>query len=113
MEERRRPREDSEREIQRKAEEREELERKTHQAAKGPEPPALSEPALCIVFTLHSDALLGLLNTIVRLKYALAVHSTLKDVASLGTALTPFRAVDDASIVISLKLAPPKRNLYA
>ncbi|KAI0722359.1 DnaJ domain-containing protein [Cerioporus squamosus] len=93
MEEGRRLREDRERELQRKEREREELSRKAQQAANtGMEPPEL-----------------GLLDTTVRVKFSLAAHPNLTEASSLGALLTPFGPLDDSSIVLSLKPAPPKK----
>ncbi|RDX53789.1 DnaJ-domain-containing protein [Lentinus brumalis] len=93
MEEGRRLREDRERELQRKEREREELSKKAQLAATtGLEPPES-----------------GLLDTTVRVKFTLSAHPTLAEASSLGALLTPFGPLDDTSIVLSLKPAPPKK----
>ena len=111
MEEGRRLREDRERELQRKVAEREELERKAQQTANEPEPPSLGECALALSGSEDtiSTIVLGLLDTTVRVKYGLAAHPTLAGTSALGAHLTPFGPIDDTSIVISLKPAPPKK----
>ncbi|TDL18792.1 DnaJ-domain-containing protein [Rickenella mellea] len=50
---------------------------------------------------------LGSLDTTVKLKYPLASHPNLTTSASLSSLLTQFGAVDDSSIVLSIK--PPKK----
>ncbi|KAI0757193.1 DnaJ domain-containing protein [Daedaleopsis nitida] len=93
MEEGRRLREERERDLQRKEREREELAKKAQRAANdGIDPPSP-----------------GLLDTTVRVKYTLAAHPTLTEAGSLGKLLTPFGPLDESSIVLSLKPAPPKK----
>ncbi|KZT64536.1 DnaJ-domain-containing protein [Daedalea quercina L-15889] len=52
---------------------------------------------------------LGDLDTTIRLKYPLSAHPSLTTPASLVALLSPFGAVDEASIKLILKPAPPKR----
>ncbi|PIL34626.1 transporter [Ganoderma sinense ZZ0214-1] len=93
MEEGRQLREQRERELQRKERERDALQQKVQQEANaGVEPP----PS-------------GPLDTTVRVKYALASRPTLVDAASISAVLTPFGAIDESSVVLSLKPAPPKK----
>ncbi|EIW55739.1 DnaJ-domain-containing protein [Trametes versicolor FP-101664 SS1] len=89
MEEGRRLREDREKELQKKEREREEL----GQSARSElEPPSL-----------------GPLDTTIRVKYTLTSHPSLTSAASISALLTPFGALDESSIVLSLKPAPPKK----
>ncbi|KAM5545556.1 hypothetical protein V8D89_000594 [Ganoderma adspersum] len=93
MEEGRQLREQRERDLQRKEQERETLQQKVQQeATTGVEPP----PS-------------GPLDTTVRVKYALVSRPTLVDAASIGTVLAPFGAIDESSVVLSLKPSPPKK----
>lgn len=49
------------------------------------------------------------MDTTVRVKFTLAAHPTLADASNLCALLTSFGPVDDSSIVLSLKPAPPKK----
>ncbi|KAH9848674.1 DnaJ-domain-containing protein [Lenzites betulinus] len=89
MEEGRRLREDREKDLQRRERERAET---AQDAGSGPEPPSI-----------------GPLDTTVRVKYTLASRPALTSATNIGALLTPFGPLDDASIVFSLKPAPPKK----
>ncbi|TBU25255.1 DnaJ-domain-containing protein [Dichomitus squalens] len=93
MEEGRRLREEREKELTRKEREREAFERKAQQAAD-----AILEPPPS-----------GPLDTTVRVKYTLSAHPTLTDASALGALLAAHGAVDEPSIVLSLKPALPKK----
>ncbi|KAI0674275.1 DnaJ-domain-containing protein [Trametes maxima] len=92
MDEGRRLREEREKELLKKEREREEMEKKAQTASTGLDPPSL-----------------GSLDTTVRVKYALSSHPTLTSVASVNALLSHFGPIDDSSIVLSLKPAPPKK----
>ncbi|OSD07994.1 DnaJ-domain-containing protein [Trametes coccinea BRFM310] len=92
MDEGRRLREERERELLRREQEREELERRAQGAGNDLEPPTV-----------------GALDTTVRVKYTLSAHPELTSAASIGALLSRFGAVDDSSIVLSLKPSPPKK----
>ena len=51
----------------------------------------------------------GPLDTTVRVKYTLSSHPTLTDASALSALLAPHGPVDEPSIVLSLKPAPPKK----
>ncbi|KAI0826642.1 DnaJ domain-containing protein [Trametes gibbosa] len=92
MEEGRRLREEREQELQRRERERVEVKQNTYAASSGLEPPSI-----------------GPLDTTVRVKYTLASHPSLTSATSISTLLAPFGPLDDSSIVVSLKPAPPKK----
>ncbi|KAI9063666.1 DnaJ-domain-containing protein [Trametes sanguinea] len=92
MDEGRRLREERERELLRREHEREELEKKAQAGGNELEPPTV-----------------GALDTTVRVKYTLVAHPELTTSASIGALLSPFGAIDDSSIVLSLKPSPPKK----
>ena len=103
-------REEREKEMQRKAAERVELDRKAQRAGDGPEPPTLGESAAsCPLVHSVQRVIPGLLDTTVRVKYTLAAHPSLTDVQSLVPILSSFGTLDEASIVLSLKPSPPKK----
>ena len=113
MEEGRQLREQRERELQRKEHERETMQQKVQQEANaGVEPPPSGSSLLPLfpgtLFHLHVRPP-GPLDTTVRVKYALASRPTLVDAASIGAVLAPFGAIDESSVVLSLKPAPPKK----
>jgi len=89
MEEGRKVREEREKELRRKMKGSEEAEKSI---ANELEPPALSA-----------------FDTTVRLKYPLSMHPTLTTPSHLTTLLSPFGTLDESSIVISMKPAPPKK----
>ena len=110
MEEGRRLREERERELLRKEGEREELSKRAQQAAStGMEPPALGVYSRLRFLKFSLIVPSGLLDTTVRVKFSLSANPTVVDGASLSALLTPFGALDDTSIVLSLKPAPPKK----
>ncbi|KAH9940038.1 DnaJ-domain-containing protein [Epithele typhae] len=88
MDEGRRLREEREKALQQREAEREAEER----AADGLEPPSL-----------------GVLDTTVRVKYTLAAYPALTEASSLVPLLSSFGDIDESSIVLSLKPAPPKK----
>ncbi|KAI0646286.1 DnaJ-domain-containing protein [Trametes meyenii] len=92
MDEGRRLREEREKELLRKEREREEVEKQAQAASTGLDPPSL-----------------GSLDTTVRVKYTLSSHPMLTSAASVHSLLCHFGPVDDSSIVLSLKPAPPKK----
>ncbi|CDO70078.1 hypothetical protein BN946_scf184806.g5 [Trametes cinnabarina] len=111
MDEGRRLREERERELLRREQEREELERKANAATSDLEPPTLGMffdtgyKIANVLTSTHS----GALDTTVRVKYTLSARPELTSAASIGALLSPFGPIDDSSIVLSLKPAPPKK----
>lgn len=110
MEEGRILREARQKELAKKMQEAEDGERRKKQAdADSFEPPTLGAFDYPSCQLIQLIAIVGALDTTVKVKYQLSARPNLKTAADIRGLLSQFGAVEEPEIVISLKPAPPKK----